>query len=160
MTHRIVRVTQGQAVSAARANAVADRIHELDDVLTPHFGDVPDTEAEGQLFTITDISGTELLAIAGTNAPAVGDSIFTVRLAPELVEASRDGVTITVIDVNNATATDGTTNETWSMIKPFAIGDIVEAFQWESDGVFVDRNIAGRMWAADPVIGGGGGAST
>ena len=160
MTERIARVVARAPISARQWNRQAQAVDDLNDAV----GLVPDEldafRADAQLMIITDVTGTALLAAAGTVAPVGAETIFAVRLAPELVEASRGAVTITVIDVNNATATDGTTNETWSMVKPFAVGDVIEAFRWESDGVFVDRNIAGRMWAADPVIGGGGGAST
>ena len=152
MTDRILRVTRGQPISAARANRVGDQLAQLADQLAPEFGTAFDPDAHSQLMTITDVSGAFLLAIAGTLAPVGGETIFTVRLAPELVEAARAGVAVTVTDVNTATATDGVVTEDWKMTKSFAIGDVIEAFQWDSDGVFVDRNIAGRMWAADGLV--------
>jgi len=160
MTDRILRVERGQGISAARANAVGDQLAQIADQLAPEFGDAFDPDAHSQLMRVNDVSGPELLCVAGTLPPVGGETLFTVRLAPELVEDQRGGVVVTVTDVNNASATDGTTIESWSMIKSYAVGDVIEAFQWDSDGVFVDRNIAGRMWAADPVIGGGGGASS
>ncbi len=100
------------------------------------------------LFRLTDVTGTVLKGIAGTVAPVGGETVFDIRLPASLVATSwPGGVTVTHIDVNNATATDGSDNETWKMTKGYAIGDIVEAFLWETDGVYVDRNLDARSWA-------------
>jgi len=160
MTERIGRVVQGQELSAAATNRRADAIEQLNDLLASQNAALAEHDAQSQLMRITGVLGTTLQAIAGAGAPSGGETVYNVRLPPELAEASRGGVAITIADVNNATATDGTTNEIWTMTKTYAPGDVIEAFYWETDGVFVDRNIAGRMWAAEPVIGGGGGAST
>ena len=157
MTERIPRVVEGDNLSARWLNRVGVSTDELNDAIQRE-RDAPDLDQHvGHLMTITDVAGTALLAIAGTAAPVGGETVFTVRLPPELVEAARDGVAITVTDVNNATATDGVALETWRMVKSYAVNDIIEAFYWELDGVFVDRNIAARMWAAVPVVSGGGG---
>lgn len=150
MTSRIALVAPGQRVSAARDSNLADAVNDLTAGVAPASAALDPAGEAVAVFTITDVSGVELQAVAGVGTPTAGAVRETVRVPPELGELSRDAVTITISDVNNATATDGTTNETWKMLKPYAVGDVIVVFRWSVDGVWVDRNIAGRMWASEP----------
>jgi len=62
----------------------------------------------------------------------------------------------TTVDAQTATATDGTTTETWAVTPDYAVGQIILVYRLFTDYVdagsavaieWVDLNISGRAWA-------------
>lgn len=145
MTERFGSVRAGDRVSAKRDNAIARTVERLADVQAANrqLGVEPGDTFE---FYVTDVSGTELVGIAGSSAPGGGETEFDIRLPPELIEADRDGIDFTYTDVNNRNADDGSADEDQIMWPSYAVGDVIVARLDGDDGQFVDINRAGRAW--------------
>lgn len=146
MIDRFTRVHAGQRPSASRDNKIARAVEYLSDARA---ASRQRAEAPVELVEIyiTDVSGTELVGIVGQTSPGGGEQEFDIRLAPELIEADRDGIDFTYTDVNNRNADDGTDSEDQIMWPSFAVGDIIVARRDGEDGVLVDTNRAARAWA-------------
>ena len=128
---------------------MAETVEELAD--SPPVVDLNPPQLGGTaLFYITDVSGSDLEAILGSSAPVGGEATFTIKLPPDLTDTSWEGgVTVTITDVNNASATDGVDNETWKMTRQYYVGAVILA-AFDEDGELYDVNRAGRMWAFVP----------
>lgn len=134
-----------QQISAARDNAIAETVEHLAD-RAGVAGQGRPLEVDTAEFYITDVSGTELVAVAGPDAPTNGELEFDIRLPPELIEDARGGIDYTYTDVNNRNADDGVDSEDQEMNPPYGAGDVIVARMDDGDGVFVDTNRAGRAW--------------
>lgn len=136
---------------------MSDEINDLVEARRGISRTLGEANDQGMWFRIIDVAGTALSCIAGTVADTGPEFIYTIALPDDLTATAwPGGVTVTHTDVNNASATDGTTAEDWKMTKAYAVGNSIRARFWD-DGRWIDDNIAGRMWAAVPVVSGGGG---
>ena len=158
MTRRISRVVSGDSLSAAAWNQIGESIDRLNDQ------DLREAIAEltrrldalvpvPGLFTIVSLGPgiTEFQVVSGVEGiPSGSEPTLTMRPPPELIEASRGTLVYSYTDLNNRDET--TTTESQTLIPPYLVGDTLEAFYWDADGALVDRNVAGRAWAADDIV--------